>query len=116
MHAMQRRSGDPRVAPDQFVITSLDVVIHHHKKLGQGGFGQVFEGEWQGNSVAVKVLDKGVTPSVSLGSCIFPFRFDLFPVRSSNKKSTYGNECVTLTFWSSLARVPLQTHLSLSVP
>ena len=65
MHAMQRRSGGMKSTPDVFVITSLDVVIHHDKKLGEGGFGQVFQGDWQGTSVAVKVLDRGTPPFVS---------------------------------------------------
>jgi predicted unusual protein kinase regulating ubiquinone biosynthesis (AarF/ABC1/UbiB family) len=73
MHAMQRRSGGMTTMPDLFLITSLDVVIHHDKKVGEGGFGQVYEADWQGNAVAVKVLEKGIPPSVSLPfTTVFP--------------------------------------------
>jgi hypothetical protein len=65
LHAMQRRSGGLSLVPDVFVITSLDVIIHTTKKLGDGGFSKVFEGQWQGSSVAVKVLDSGVPSAVS---------------------------------------------------
>ncbi|KDQ12658.1 hypothetical protein BOTBODRAFT_414223 [Botryobasidium botryosum FD-172 SS1] len=60
MQAMQRRSNGKRIIPDVFIITSLDIVIHQDKKLGVGGFGQVFEADWQGTTVAVKVLEKGI--------------------------------------------------------
>jgi hypothetical protein len=63
---MQRRSGGMKCTPDTFVITSLDIVIHHDTKLGEGGFGQVYQGDWQGTTVAVKVLDRGIPPFVSL--------------------------------------------------
>jgi hypothetical protein len=63
--AMQRRSGGMTSIPDAFVITSLDVIIYRDKKVGEGGFGQVFEAEWQGSRVAVKILDKNVPPFVS---------------------------------------------------
>jgi serine/threonine protein kinase len=65
MLAMQRRSGGMTSIPDEFVITSLDVVIHWGKKIGQGGFGRVFEAQWQGSRVAVKVLDRKVPRIVS---------------------------------------------------
>jgi hypothetical protein len=70
MHAMQHRSGasvsSSRAIPDMFVITSFDVVIHHDKKIGEGGCGQVFLGEWAGTKVAVKVLGGGVQSFVSI--------------------------------------------------
>jgi serine/threonine protein kinase len=65
MLAMQRRSGVMTSTPDAFVITSLEVVIHRDRKIGEGGFGQVFEAQWQGSRVAVKVLNKGVPSIVS---------------------------------------------------
>lgn len=61
---MQRLSGSMSTTPDEFVITSLDVVIHRDKKLGQGGFAQVFQADWQGITVAVKTLDKSTPPAV----------------------------------------------------
>jgi predicted unusual protein kinase regulating ubiquinone biosynthesis (AarF/ABC1/UbiB family) len=63
--AMQRRSGPMVCIPDAFVITSLEILIHWDKKVGEGGFGQVFEAEWQGSCVAVKVLDRNVSRNVS---------------------------------------------------
>lgn len=67
LHAMQRRSGPLKTTPDEFVITSLDVIIHYDDgKLGQGGFASVYEGDWKGVKVAVKVLDKDLPASVSL--------------------------------------------------
>lgn len=65
LRAMQRRSGISEPSPDDFVITSLDVIIHRHKKLGQGGFASVFEADWKGAKVAVKELEREVPPSVS---------------------------------------------------
>lgn len=64
MHAMQRRSGAMQLAPDEFVITSLDVIVRKDEKLGEGGFGQVFRGDWQGVAVAVKVFEKGIPQPV----------------------------------------------------
>lgn len=61
---MQRRSGRVKMLPDEFVITSLDVIIHHDRKLGAGGFAEVFEADWRGTRVAVKVLEKGLPASV----------------------------------------------------
>ena len=66
MHALQRRSGPLRIIPDVFVITSLDVIVHFDKKLGQGGFTTVYEAHWRGTKVAVKVMDRGVPASVRL--------------------------------------------------
>lgn len=57
------RSGD---VPDSFMITSLDVIIHHDRKLGAGGFAEVYEADWRGTRVAVKVSEKGGSASVRL--------------------------------------------------
>lgn len=62
---MKRRSGPLRFVPDTFVITSLDVIVHYDKKLGEGGFTRVYEGLWGGTTVAVKVMERGVPASVS---------------------------------------------------
>ena len=51
---------DAKAIPDEFIITSLEIIIHHDRKLGEGGSGQVYEGDWNGNRVAVKTLDKTV--------------------------------------------------------
>lgn len=64
MHAMQRRSGRTTLTPDAFIITSLDVIIHEDQGLGEGGFGRVYRGDWQGAEVAVKVFEKGVSRAV----------------------------------------------------
>lgn len=68
MHALQRRSGPLRLAPDVSVITSLDVIIHYDRKLGEGGFTSVYEAHWKGTKVAVKVMGKGVPASVRVPS------------------------------------------------
>jgi hypothetical protein len=52
--------------PDDFVITSLDVIVHYETKLGEGGYGSVFAGDWHGTTVAVKILVKGVPVDVSI--------------------------------------------------
>lgn len=64
MHVIRRCSGSIRLAPDEFVITSLDVVIYKHEELGESGFSQVFRGDWQGLTVAVKVFKKGIPQPV----------------------------------------------------
>ena len=64
LHALQRRSGPLKMTVDDFAITSLDVIVHEHRKLGAGGFAEVYEADWKGNRVAVKVLEKGLPPSV----------------------------------------------------
>ncbi|PSS36757.1 hypothetical protein PHLCEN_2v1388 [Hermanssonia centrifuga] len=63
LHAIQRRSGPMKITPDAFVITSLDIVIHDDRKLGEGGFASVFEGDWRGTKVAVKLLERGIPSS-----------------------------------------------------
>lgn len=50
--------------PDDFVITSLDVIIYEDQQLGEGRFAQVFRGDWQGATVAVKVFEKGIPQPV----------------------------------------------------
>ncbi|KAJ3527660.1 hypothetical protein NM688_g8100 [Phlebia brevispora] len=64
MGVLQRRSGPMKVIPDAFVITSFDIIVHHDKKLGEGGFATVYEADWKGTKVAVKELERGVPPAV----------------------------------------------------
>jgi hypothetical protein len=97
MHALQRRSGPLKSIPDEFVITSLDVVVHHDKKLGEGGYGEVFQGDWHGTTVAVKVLEKGVPPFVSLTSS-GPLSCSLPSFRCSREKLMCGRGFATQTF------------------
>lgn len=54
------RSGIVETTRDEAVITSLDIIVRLDNKLGAGGFGQVYEGNWLGTRVAVKVLDSDV--------------------------------------------------------
>ena len=60
----QERLGELQV-PDEFVITSLEIVVHRHIKLGSGGFAEVYEADWNKAKVAVKIFPKGVVPGVS---------------------------------------------------
>ncbi|KZT26137.1 kinase-like protein [Neolentinus lepideus HHB14362 ss-1] len=60
LNAMIRVSGSTTSASDDFLITPLDIIIHEHKKLGQGGFAAVYQGDWKGTTVAVKVIDNAV--------------------------------------------------------
>ena len=71
MHTMQRRSGPATLTLSEFVITSLDVIIKYEKKLGEGGFAKVFEGDWKGTKVAVKTLVAGLGSSVRLYQSMF---------------------------------------------
>ena len=65
LQALERRSTRSHRLPDEFVITSLDILVHHHLKLGQGGFAKVYEADWKGTRVAVKELERGIPVSVS---------------------------------------------------
>ena len=67
MNIMQRRSNDYSnglQVPDEFVITSLEIVVHRHVRLGAGGLAEVYEAEWNKTKVAAKIFPKGVPPSV----------------------------------------------------
>ena len=66
MHAIQRRSSDLLDSSllSQWTITSLDIVILYHKKLGEGGFAEVYEANWNGSRVAVKVFPRGIAKEV----------------------------------------------------
>ena len=67
MRAIEQSSGPLETIPDEFVITSLDVVIHYDRgKLGQGGFASVYQGDWRGVNVAVKVFETGLPADVSI--------------------------------------------------
>ncbi|KAF7797649.1 hypothetical protein EIP86_008849 [Pleurotus ostreatoroseus] len=62
--ALLHRTRSPRVVPDEFMITSFDVIIFYDQKLGEGGFAKVYEADWQGTRVAVKKLDENVDPAI----------------------------------------------------
>lgn len=64
MRAMQRTTGPLPSNHDDFNISSLEVIIHEHRKLGEGGFGQVYHATWLGTAVAVKVTERGVPAKV----------------------------------------------------
>lgn len=73
MFAMQRISGPMRGNLDDFVITPVDIIIHYERKLGEGGFARVFEGDWKGSRVAVKELVSGVSHVVRRPCLSSPF-------------------------------------------
>lgn len=64
MRAMQRTTGPIQTPSDDFTISSLEVIIHENRKLGEGGFGQVFHATWLGTAVAVKVAERGLPAKV----------------------------------------------------
>ena len=50
---------------DSFSMTEFDIVLYENKKLGEGGFGEVFEGNWHGTKVAIKRLRSFHHPAAS---------------------------------------------------
>ncbi len=75
-----------KITPDAFVITSLDIIIHDDRKLGEGGFASVFEGDWRGTKVAVKLLERGIPSSVGSRFCCSDNGTDLLLCRLYNKR------------------------------
>jgi hypothetical protein len=68
-NAMQAMLRSPHCRPavsDVFELSSLDVVIHYNKKLGEGRFGKLFRGDWQGTAVVVRILDNVTSQSVGI--------------------------------------------------
>ena len=62
---MQTLKAESIPAPqDAFSMTDFDIVIYHNRELGRGGFGEVFEGNWHGNKVAIKRI-RSLHPAVS---------------------------------------------------
>ena len=61
---MQTLKAGFRTPHDTFSMTEFDVVIHHNRELGKGGFGEVFEGNWHGTKVATKRI-RNFHPAVS---------------------------------------------------
>jgi hypothetical protein len=110
LNALERRTGVHSAPPDRFQITSLDVIVHEHQKLGTGGFGQVYVGDWHGAAVAIKVFERGVPQSVSLGSehDRLSFHFDTL-FRLWIERSVCGNSSVTPTFFNSMVHAPSPT-------
>ncbi|KDQ50010.1 hypothetical protein JAAARDRAFT_609550 [Jaapia argillacea MUCL 33604] len=47
-----------------FVINPNEVEIERNVLLGQGGFGDVYRGNWEGHPVAIKVLLRGIPPKI----------------------------------------------------
>ncbi|GJE85576.1 kinase-like domain-containing protein [Phanerochaete sordida] len=64
MQETERRSRNIPTLPDQYVITSLECVWFRDKRLGTGGYASVYLGTYYGTTVAVKVLNKGISHQV----------------------------------------------------
>lgn len=61
---MQSQAHKDIPTRDEFLISAFDIVIHHNRELGRGGFGEVFEGHWRGTKVAIKRI-RAFHPAVS---------------------------------------------------
>ena len=62
---MQSQALNDIPSQDAFSMSEFDVVIHPKRELGSGGFGEVFEGSWFGNKVAIKRIRIYIHPAVS---------------------------------------------------
>lgn len=58
------RSDLSETIPNELRITPLDLLRYNNRKLGAGGFASVFEGDWIGTKVAVKVMRRNISQSV----------------------------------------------------
>lgn len=87
-------AGPAQAVSDAFVITSLDVIIRYdERKLGSGGFASVYEGDWKGVKVAVKVFDKNLSASVSTLRVFRNLDYGLIMIRPYNMRWTCGSAC-----------------------
>lgn len=58
------RSELSETIPNELRMTPLDLLRYNNRKLGAGGFASVFEGDWIGTKVAVKVMRRNISQSV----------------------------------------------------
>jgi hypothetical protein len=54
LSAMQTLEVGSIPPQDAFPMSEFDIVIHRNVRLGRGGFGDVFAGNWHGTNVAIK--------------------------------------------------------------
>lgn len=64
LHAMQQISGPLRYSNEEHLVTSLEIIVDRNRKLGSGGYADVFEGDWYGTRVAVKILHQDLPESL----------------------------------------------------
>jgi hypothetical protein len=101
LQSMKQRIETHAAALDDFQVTPFDVIIYEHKSLGRGGYGRVYEGNWLGTVVAVKVFERGIPQSVRV---VFAFaylsRHELY-YRFLSKRLTFGSAFVIHIFYRS---------------
>ncbi|KAI8927233.1 hypothetical protein BC831DRAFT_549308 [Entophlyctis helioformis] len=58
--SIMMRSGRGLSAPHEWSVDPDDVDIFSDRKIGEGSYGQIFHGEWNGRRVAIKVISGAI--------------------------------------------------------